>query len=107
MSERSGPVFGKIIEGPAFRDCVHVALAPVEAGCPIRPGAHVSLTESGLAVWGAYEDGETIGIADPFLRETIQRGQWFWLFLYQNTITGMRHVWSHKAFTPKIPQKKE
>jgi hypothetical protein len=85
------------------RDCVHVAIVPVEAACPIRPGSDVWLTATGQASWGVKGEDDTVGIADPFLRETIQKGQWFWLVLYPNTITGMRHVWKHPAFAPKLP----
>ncbi len=97
------PKVGKLIEGNAYRDAIHVAVAPVVAACPIRPGSHVWMTPEGLASWGNREDGNTIGIADPFLTEEIQKGQSFYLFLYPGTITSLRHMWSHPAFATKVP----
>ena len=87
---------GKLIDGPAGRDAVHVAVAPVVARVALRPGTHVDATGG--------TDGERVGIVDPFLDCAVKPGDRFWLFLYPNTITGLRHVWQHPAFTPKVPR---
>jgi hypothetical protein len=43
---------------------------------------------------------------DPFLADPVQPGQMFWLFLYPQTITGLRHVWEHLAFRARLPEGK-
>jgi hypothetical protein len=107
------PVLGKIIEGQAFRDAIHIAVAPVVAGCDIRPGAHVQLNTSRpagtelKAIWCEPDNKAAIGIADPFLKEEIKRGQTFWLFLYPGTAEGLRHAWLHPAFRAVAPEAKE
>jgi hypothetical protein len=85
---------GKIIEGEQQRDAIHIAVAPVVAARRIKPGQHIGL------VGGLAEPSKTpIGVADPYLTAAIIPGQRFWLFLYPNTVTGMRHHWAHPNFT--------
>jgi hypothetical protein len=35
---------------------------------------------------------------DPYLKSPVMPGQRFWLFLYPQSISSLRHVWSHPAF---------
>ncbi len=44
-----------------------------------------------------------LGIVDPFLELPVQRGQKFWIFLLPNTITSLRHDWTH----PQLPSKEQ
>jgi hypothetical protein len=102
----SVPNVGEIISGVAFRDCIHVAVYPVEAACPIRPGSHVRLTPSGTATWVAPEDADgkdVVGVADPFLREMIERGQRFYIFVRPGIIEHLRHSWRSSYFKAKAP----
>lgn len=92
------PELGKIITGQAFRDAVHVAIMPVKAAQPLCPGWHVGIDERGNAT--TYTE-KPIGIVDPFLPVLVQPGETFYLCLYPNTITSLRHVWTHPAFTAK------
>ncbi len=78
------------------KDAVHVALASVEAGEQLRSGARVWVKE-GKAY--THSGSPYIGIADPFLTGgIIEKGSIFWLFMYQNTVTALRHEWTHPAF---------
>lgn len=95
------PVLGKLCDHTARRDCVHVALAPVEAGTLIEPGESVKLV-GGLAFPTFPEDPHRIGVADPFLTQDINRGEKFFLLLLPGSITGLRHVWTHPAFKPRV-----
>ncbi len=95
------PELGKLIDGVAARDAIHVAVAPVTAGQSLLPGQHVGLT-NGVALF----NDDPIGIVDPFLTEAVEQGQRFWLLIYPGTITGLRHVFSHPAFAPKTPETK-
>lgn len=89
---------GQLIEnGNGHRDAVHIAVAPVTAAEKLRPGQHVGFAHEGNRALVAPTD-RNIGIVDPFLSNDVEAGQQFWLLLFPNTVTGMRHVWSHPAF---------
>ena len=98
------PKLGELVAGPAGRDAVHVAIAPVEAGEGLEPGEPVGLALDGKA-YNAYASGvEPLGIVDPFLDFGVKQGQRFFLCLYPGTITSLRHVWTHPAFQVKVPE---
>jgi hypothetical protein len=101
------PQLGQLIEnGDRRRDAFHIAVAPVTAAQRLSPGEHVGLMEEGnLELVGPCE--RNIGVVDPFLAHDVEPGQRFWLFLYPGTITGLRHVWSHPAFTAAAAAVKE
>jgi hypothetical protein len=102
MSSES-PSLGRLItDGDRRRDAIHVAVAPVTAAERLAPGQHVGFVHAGdTELVGAVTT--TIGVVDPFLREEVQPGQRFWLFMYPNTVTSLRHVWTHPAFAPRVP----
>lgn len=87
-------MLGKLIESPQERDAIHIAVAPVVAGAPLSPGQHIGFLEGGRV--GVVS--KPIGIVDPFLKKPVLVSQTFWLFLYPNTITGLRHKWVHSEF---------
>lgn len=100
---QTGPEPGRLItDGDRRRDAIHIAVAPVTAAVRLTPAQPVGFLNAGdIECVGVVE--HPIGIVDPFLTEDIQPGQRFWLFLYPNTITSLRHVWTHPAFTPRPP----
>lgn len=105
MSEQYRPNIGEQPEIDARRDAVHIAVAPVIAGVPLDPGDHVWLGDNSAAYkdYGQKTDA-TVGVVDPFCNRVVMKGERFWLFLYPNTITNLRHVWSHPAFKPQPPK---
>lgn len=91
---------GHLIEGEQHRDATHIAVAPVVAGAPLKPGTHVGFVSPGTVCEAKMfaSDIRPVGVVDPFLRKDVRAGEKFWLFLYPGTITGLRHEWSHPAF---------
>lgn len=74
------------------RDAIHFAVFAVRAGEALNPGDHVALKE-GVAV----KSVAGIGIVDPFLQDPVPTRARFWLMLYPNTITSLRHEWTHES----------
>lgn len=99
------PEVGKLIEGQAFRDAIHVAIAPMVAGALLEPGDRVVLI-GGEAYATTSFDPNAIGIVDPFLTKDVNENERFWLFLFPNTVTSLRHVWTHPAFSALPPKEK-
>lgn len=86
-----------ITDGNAQIDAIHFALCPVFAYETLYPGQDVGFcNEASVSAIGSHK---RIGIVDPFLKNPVYPEQRFWLFLYPNTITSLRHVWEH----PDIP----
>lgn len=94
-------IVGKLIEPGAQRDAIHVAVAPVIAGERLAPGQHVGLASADQEIVMAARDH--IGIIDPFLPGAVMKGERCWLFLYPQSITSLRHNWTHPAFGQAQP----
>lgn len=92
------PKLGQLIDQNQQRDAIHIAIAPVEAAHDLRPGEHVGLLEGKATNCATY-----IGIVDPFLTAPVRTGQWFYLCLYQQTVTNLRHDWTHPDFEASQP----
>jgi hypothetical protein len=86
---------GKMLEGPQERDAIHVAVACVRSDEELEPGQHVGIVEDGMVSSTAAPPQ---GIIDPFLLYPVPPGKHCWLFLYPNTITSLKHNWTHPAF---------
>lgn len=95
------PKLGQTINTPETRDAIHVAVMPVVAGECLSPGQHIGFQEGGWRVTARpQEPYKLVGIVDPFLKNAVATGERFWMLLYPQTITGLRHDWSH----PEISQ---
>lgn len=91
---------GQLIEGQQYRDAIHVAVAPMIAAQNLEPGDHVGFVEPHSQAVGYSKDA--LGIVDPFLKVKVPKGSQFWLFLYPNSITSLRHDWTHPAFGASV-----
>ncbi|WP_374633974.1 hypothetical protein [Ferrovibrio sp.] len=98
-------LIGKLLPEGTPRDAIHIAVAPVVAAYgELQPGQRVTLSlwrEEGPVAY-ASED-QVDGIVDPFLTAPVKEGERFFLFLFPNTITALRHEWSHPAFPAQQP----
>lgn len=82
----------------ARRDAIHIAVIPLVAHGHVWPRSRIWINERGQAVSRSYNGTPPVGIVDPFREEMIPHGERFWLYLYPNTITDLRHHWTHPAF---------
>jgi hypothetical protein len=106
MSDQSKLGLGQIIPTGPFtqkqqRDAIHVAVAPVVAAHRISPGMHLGIDRNGEATNRTIK---SVGVADPYLKQTVLKGETFWLFLYPGSITSLRHDWTHPAFEPETKE---
>lgn len=90
------PRLGKLITDEQFRDAVHIAVAPVTAGMEMHPGEHIGFIGDAYTV--GTNASKLLGIVDPFLEGHVEEGERFYMFLYPNTITSLRHEWTHPVF---------
>lgn len=93
---------GEILSSDQPRDAIHIAVASVIATEKLFPGASIGFVEGEThnhnVDVAACEHAMSVGIVDPFLRSPVLPGQRFWMFLHPNTITSLRHNWTHPAF---------
>lgn len=99
---------GTLLVTRQHRDAIHLAVECVVCGpMPIEPGAHIVVDfkaqhlgegSEGLGVAMPVAVGQGLGIADPFIRETIMPGQKFWFLMYPRQVHSLHHVWTHPAF---------
>lgn len=87
-----------ITDGDTMRDAIHIAVAPCKngEGEPLYPGQRVGLRPNSSD--RACSSDNPIGIVDPYLDEYVKPGEWFWVLLFPQTITSLRHQWAHPAF---------
>lgn len=90
------PQLGQVISEGQKRDAIHIAIAPVVAGEKLRPGQRIGFTGKDNQV--GIDSKSIIGIVDPFLSKSINKGEYFYMLLMPNTITSLRHNWTHPDF---------
>ena len=89
---------GELVTEEVERDAIHIALVPVRATETLRPGQHIGL-QPGSELFVGKGFKPHIGIVDPFLKKSVKKDDIFYMCLYQNTVTGMRHHWLHPSFS--------
>lgn len=87
---------GKLIDESAQRDAIHIAVAPVVATERLSPGQRIGLVGHDNVQVKASATGQ--GIVDPFLPGAVFPGERFYMWLTPNTITSLRHLWTHPHF---------
>ena len=81
------PKIGQTLNGPnPGRDAVHIAIIPMVATRTLQPGQHLKF-----------------GIVDPYLEQPVEPNEVYYLFLYPNSVTSLRHVWEHPSFPKEAP----
>lgn len=103
MSDASHLGLGRIIPGsaPYIRDAIHIAVVPVIADEELKPGTKVRLVDIKVGLHDvaiAANERPYLGVVDPYLQSSVQRGERFWLYLNPGSIRGLRHEWTHPAF---------
>ncbi len=96
---------GSLITTPQKRDAIHVAITPVivNDGETMYPGQHVGLVKNSVThVTGKGNSNKHLGVIDPYLKHPLFGDQTCWLFLYPQTVTGLRHDWTHPAFPATV-----
>lgn len=92
-------LLGKVPIELGIKDAIHTAIVSVRAGKPIQPGERCKMNELREAI----PDGKGVGVADPFRRGSIARGEWFWLLLDQDEVPNVAHVWEHATIDFSAP----
>lgn len=84
-------LLGKTPDELGTKDAIHTAIVAVRAGEAIKPGQRCGLNKEREAVMNS----KGCGVADPFLKSNIMRGEAFWLLLAQDEVPNVQHVWEH------------
>lgn len=84
------------------RDALHVPVVVCQAHTAMPPGMPVGVRGS----FTTFE-GDPVGVADPFLRETIRAGHLVAVMLLPKSTSNVRHTWEHPGIdAPDTPMPK-
>jgi hypothetical protein len=101
---------GQILDTPQERDAIHIAVASVISATRLKPGDHIGFIYRGSdeVTNETDRDIDMIGVVDPFLKRLIKPGERIWMFMYPDTITDLRHHWTHPALpSPRYEEEDE
>lgn len=105
------PKIGYFVDGDLpQRDAIHVAVLPVIAGERLVVGQSVEFVPGSTDTVRAADQYSRIGIVDPYLssyRDEILEGHKFWMFLNPQSITSLRHDWTHPLIDRTAKSDKE
>jgi hypothetical protein len=100
---RPTPV-GSLCDSDAKRDAIHVAIVPARARGTLQPGQKVTSVYGMGTVKAFNGKGKPCGVIDPFLADPVQDGENCFVFVYPDTVTGLRHDWEHPSFPQPEPE---
>lgn len=89
---------GQLLNGTEQRDAIHIAIAPVVAVRTLNPGTPITFVDDDMMKVDICPKPVSIGIVDPYLERAARPGDRFYMFVNPNTITSLRHEWTHPAF---------
>lgn len=90
---------GTILTTPQYRDAIHLAVEPVEAGEDMDAGDYIVVDyASGKPIARRAPMEYATGIVDPFIHPWVNKGQKFWFVMKPRQVHSLRHVWTHPAF---------
>lgn len=107
------PTLGKLITEPVGRDAVHVPVFPAVCDTALRPGGKLRISGGRdphgnyIVGWLPVDEAAYDAVVDPFLVGTVPPGQPFYAVIRPGAVTGLRHVYTHPAFSPTRPPKED
>lgn len=103
MKDDTLRLIGSILPEGTQRDAVHIAVAPAKCGPKwLNPGQEVQVINGYAWPNNKWDDNygqkASAGIVDPYLTDSVEQGQSFFVFLFPGSITSLRHEWAHPQF---------
>lgn len=91
------PKVGKILDADKeyTRDAIHVPIMEIISAGILSPGQKVCII-NGIAYPHIFNNHlPVVGVVDPYLDNTVDMGQKFYLFLKPESTTRLWHEWTH------------
>lgn len=99
MKDQTLERIGTILDETAEKDAVHFAVLPViSADDYLYAGNQIKFVFGSTTHVKSARDGASAqGVVDPFITDSIQKGDRFFMFMNPGSITSLRHEWTHPA----------